>query len=37
MSPHVFPTRQQLVIVLAIVAPLKLLISPVETIKAWRG
>ena len=36
VNRHVFPTNQQLVIVLAIL-PLMLLLHPVETIRAWRG
>jgi len=34
---HVFPTRQQIAIVLLVVLPLMFLLHPVETIRAWRG
>jgi hypothetical protein len=34
---NVFPTRAQLAILLFVVLPIHLLISPVETIRAWRG
>ena len=34
---HVFPTNQQLASIFFVVLPLKLLISPVETIREIRG
>lgn len=33
---HVFPTREQLLILFLVVLPLKLLAAPIETIGAWR-
>ena len=37
MDRAVFPTREQLLIMLIVVAPLMLISSPVETLRAWRG